>query len=110
MSVDQEQQWITAEEFQREYRRLIEGGVPDDAPEFRALMERAQARDDYLYERYGKAYLETHYGKWIAVSPEGKVIIRDRLAEVLQESRSTFGPGNASIRKLAGFPGLEFYH
>ena len=57
MSIEQEQQWITGEEIGRENRRLIEAGVPDDAPEFQALLDRIAARDDYLYERYGQRLL-----------------------------------------------------
>ena len=46
MSVKQEQDWITGEEFGRENRRLIDAGVPDEAPEFEALFERVRLRDD----------------------------------------------------------------
>jgi hypothetical protein len=107
MNVEQDQQWITGEEFARERRRLIEEGVPREAPEFRALYNRIGARDDSLYERYGKPYLESHYGKWIAISMNGDVLIDDTLGKVLVRSRKQFGPGNASIRKLAEFPGLD---
>lgn len=64
MSIEQEQQWITGEEIGRENRRLIEAGIADDAPEFQALIARVVARDNDLYERYGRGYLETHRGKW----------------------------------------------
>src|SRR3712207_3753043 len=100
MSVEQESQWITGEEFARENRRLIEAGVPDEAPEFQALFARVRARDDYLYDRYGKPYLESGRGKWIAISLEGEVVIRDRLVDVLEESNARFGAGDAAIRKL----------
>ncbi|HTE17465.1 MAG TPA: hypothetical protein VK689_03675 [Armatimonadota bacterium] len=108
MSVKQEQQWITGDELGRENRRLIDASVPDEAPEFRALFERVRARNDYLYERYGKQYLESHYRKWIAISPEGEVIIRKRPGELLAASREKFGPGNACTRKLSEFPGHDF--
>jgi len=110
MSIEQEQRWITGEEFGRENRRLIDAGVPDEAPEFQALFDRVQARDDYLYERYGKRYLDSHDGQWIAISTDGETIIRKTAGEVLSESRRRFGPGNASIRKLAAFPGHTFPH
>jgi uncharacterized protein len=38
MSLDQEQKWITGEEFARENRRLIDAGVPDDAPEVEGVL------------------------------------------------------------------------
>ena len=105
MSIDQEQEWITGEEFAQENRRLFDAGVPDEAPEFQALFDRVQARDDYLYERYGRPYVETHGGQWIAISPDGQVVIRETAAAVLAEARARFGAGNAAIRKLAPFPG-----
>ena len=109
MSIEQQQEWITGEEFARENRRLIDAGVPDDAPEFQALFARARARDDYLYEWYGKQHMADHYGKWIAISPEGEVIIKDTAGQVLAEARDRFGPGAAAVRKLAEFPGHQFY-
>jgi hypothetical protein len=109
MSVEQEQPWITGEEIGRERRRLIEAGVPDDAPEFQALIDRVFARDDYLYERYGKQYLETHPGKWIAIALDGQVIIRDTAGEVSWAASEAFGAGNYSKRKLAEFTGHDLY-
>lgn len=107
MSVEQDRHWITGEEFGKERRRLIEAGVPDDALEFRDLLRRVRERDDSLYDTYGKPYLETHYGKWIAISVDGELIIRDRSSELIWAAREAFGPGNFSMRKLAEFPGYE---
>jgi len=107
MSIQQEQEWITGEEFHRENRRLIEQGVPDEAPEFQELFRRIQARDDYLFERYGKPYLDTHYRKWIAISLSGEVLIRDTSGEAAWSAAEAFGNGNYSLRKLAEFPGYE---
>src|SRR6266851_5309468 len=72
MNIEQEQQWITGEEMGCENRRLIEAGVPDDAPEFQELIARVAARDNDLYERYGKSYLDTHPGKWSFEIPPAK--------------------------------------
>src|SRR5437588_10914410 len=102
-----EQEWITGEEIGRENRRLIEAGVPDDAPEFQEWIGRIVARDHYLYEQYGKRYLETHYGSWIAISREGQVIIQDTAGEVTWAAGEAFGDGNYAKRKLADFPGHE---
>ncbi len=109
MSLDQKQNWITGEEAGKENRRLIEAGVPDDAPEFQDLFKRIQERDDYLYETYGKQYLESHYGKWIAIAVDGRVIIKDTASELGWAARQEFGAGNFSKRKLAEFPGYEFH-
>jgi hypothetical protein len=109
MSIEQEHQWVTGEEIGRENRRLIEGGIPDDAPEFQALIARVAARDSDLFERYGKSYLDTHRGKWIAISPDGRVIIRDTAGEVTWAASEAFGDGNYAKRKLADFPGHELY-
>jgi hypothetical protein len=105
MSIAQDKKWITGEEFGRERRRLIEAGVPNDAPEFQELICRVVERDDYLYETYGKPYLGTHRGKWIAVSLDGQVVIRDRSGELIWDAVAAFGRGNFSMRKLAVFPG-----
>src|SRR5947207_11407046 len=109
MSIEREQEWITGEEIGRENRRLIEAGKPDDSPEFRELIARIVARDDALYERYGKRYLDTHYGKWIAISLDGQVIIRDTAGEATWAASEAFGDGNYAKRKLAEFPGHELF-
>jgi hypothetical protein len=105
MDIEQQQQWSTGEEIGRENRRLIDAGIPDDAPEFRELFARIAARDHALYERYGKSYLDTHRGKWIAISLDGQVIIRDTASEVTWAAGEAFGDGNYAKRKLAEFPG-----
>lgn len=110
MSIDQEQHWITGEEIGRENRRLIEAGVPNDAPAFQELITRIAARDNYLFEHYGKRYLDTHPGKWIAIALDGEVIIRDTASEVTWAAGEAFGDGNYSKRKLAEFPGHELFH
>lgn len=106
MSVQQEQEWITGEELGRERRRLITAHVPDEAPEFRDLWARVDARDDALYERYGKPLLDTYPGKWIAISLEGTTVVRDTAGEAGRAASEAFGPGNFALRKLAPFPGL----
>jgi hypothetical protein len=109
MNIEQAQQWITGEEIGRENRRLIEAGVPDDAPEFQELIARIVARDDFLYEKYGKSDLDTHYGQWVAISLDGRVIIRKTAGEVTRAACAAFGEGNYSKRKLTDFPGHELF-
>ena len=105
MSVQQDHNLITTEEYRQEWRRLKKEGARLDDPRMQELFARVDARDDFLFEKYGKPFLETHYGKWIAISPEGNVIIRDSASEVGGAAREAFGPGNFSKRKLAEFPG-----
>src|SRR5947199_109196 len=107
MSIDHEQQWITGEEFGRERRRLIEAGVADDAPEFQQLNRRVMERNEALWDRYGKQYLRSHPGKWIAISLDGEVLIRDQAGKVMWDGDGRFGPGNFAVWKLAEFRGHE---
>jgi hypothetical protein len=100
MSLDQKQNWITGEEYGRERRRLLEAGASDDSPEMKELEARVDLRDDCLFEKYGKGYMETHHGKWIAISVDGQVIITDTASELGSIARKEFGPGNFSKRKL----------
>jgi hypothetical protein len=109
MSIEQEQRWMTGEEIGRENRRLIDAGVPDEAPEFQAFFDRIRARDDFLYEKFGKQYLDTHPNKWIAISLDGEVIIRDTASATIHEATDRFGAGNFAMRRLAEFPGHVFY-
>src|SRR5688572_7098726 len=101
MSVEQEERtqrtWITGEEYGRERRRLIAAGLPADAPEFAKLRHQVAERDEYLFERYGKAYLSTHAGKWVAVSLSGDVLIRDRPGDLIWDADEAFGRGNFSM-------------
>jgi hypothetical protein len=109
MNIKQDQRWMTGEEVGRENRHLIEAGIPDEAPEFQELIARITARDNDLYERYGKSYLDTHPGKWIAISLDGQVIIRNTAGEVTWAAGEAFAEGNYAKRKLAEFPGHELF-
>ena len=103
MSVEREERWITGEEFGRERRRLIEAGVPDDAPEFEALYQRVLDRDNHFFERYASPYLETHSGKWIAITFDGRVLIRERAVDALSDGEASFGDRNFFTRRLSNF-------
>jgi hypothetical protein len=108
MSVEQEQQWITGEEFVRTWRELMARRAPQEDPEYQKLVRRVSARDDHLFERYGKQHMETHRGKWIAISTDGQVIITDRAVDATRLGRERFGPGNYTSRRLTKFPGYRF--
>ncbi len=63
------------------------------------LKERAK-EDARLYERYAK-YLETeHYGEFVAISREGKVIVGRDDIEVLKIALKDFGKGNFAFRRV----------
>lgn len=52
-----------------------------------------QTADD-LYERYAKPLEAEHRGKFVAVTPEGQVVMGDTAREVAQEATERFGRGN----------------
>lgn len=108
MSVRQEHQWITGPEYGAELRRLVREGAPEDDPRVIELPRRIAERDDYLCERSGKRYRAENESRWIAISLLGEVILGDTLGEVIHEAHKRWGGGNAALRKLAAFPGLEW--
>jgi hypothetical protein len=108
MSVEQERDFITGEEFTREWRRLMQSRAQRSDPAYEALIRRVAARDEHLYERYATPYLRTHAGQWIAVAADGRVVIRERSADALRDAEREFGPANFAFRRLADFPGHDF--
>jgi hypothetical protein len=55
-----------------------------------ALREEA----DRLYDQYGKPLEAEHYGKFIAISSDGRTILGESILEVGQAARAAFGPGS----------------
>ena len=51
-------------------------------------------QSDALYERYGKPLEKTHRGKYVAISKKGNTLIADSVFELIQEAKTTLGPGN----------------
>ena len=51
-------------------------------------------QSDALYERYGKPLEKMHRGKYVAISQAGKTLIADTVFELIQEAKTTLGPGN----------------
>ena len=109
MATTTKQKWITGEEYGRMRRELIERGVADEDPEFLDLRRRVHERDESLWERYGKAYMDSDPGKWIAIALDGRVIIRDTASQTIWAAGEAFGDGNFAMRKLAAFPGHRFH-
>lgn len=70
-----------------------------DAPrEVRGVMatdnQELKKKSDELYERYGKPLEQEHWGKYIAIFPDGRTIIGDTPHEVLDKAVTTFGRGS----------------
>ena len=51
-------------------------------------------QSDALYERYGKPLEKTQRGRYVAISKEGKTLIADTVFALMQEAKTTLGPGN----------------
>ena len=47
-----------------------------------------------LYEQYGKLLEQEHWGKYIAIFPDGKLVMGHNRLEVLDQALSKFGPGS----------------
>jgi hypothetical protein len=110
MSTTSKQDWITGEEYGRERARLIRAGVPDDAPEFRELEARVDARNEYLFETYGRPYMHTHHGQWIVLAEDGRSVVGSNRRKLLDDAIQAFGSAIAVVQRLDDkFPGLRFH-
>ncbi len=49
---------------------------------------------DSLYEKYGKPLEAEHYGEYVAISREGKIVLGPTLLDVIDKARDIMGPGN----------------
>ena len=91
---------ISAREFCDEWQRLrrLNSLEADLARE--VLMQRVDKRDEALFERYGRTYLESDYGKWIAIDESGRVLIAPTASEVGHLATQEFEPGSFAVRRL----------
>lgn len=105
MSVSEARTLITGQDVGHERRRLLAMGLSDDSPEMAELWRRMDERDEYLFERYGRPFLETHPGEWIAISLDGEVFLADTAGEVVWLATERVGRGNFCSRKLGPIPG-----
>ena len=101
--------WITGEEYAAERRRLIEAGLHADAPEWQALERRIDERNNYIFEIYGRPLIETHRGKWAAISIDGEAIIVDRELDAIRQGRERFGAANFCLTRLDDARGHVLY-
>lgn len=49
---------------------------------------------DKLYEQYAKPLEKDHWGEYIAISPDGKMMLGRDTTQLLKNSAQAFGPGN----------------
>lgn len=56
--------------------------------------EEAKKISEKLYQEYGKPLEGSHWGEFLAVSQDGKIVLGRDLLKVTQKAVSLFGPGN----------------
>jgi hypothetical protein len=56
--------------------------------------------DVRLYELYGRPLEQEHAGEFIAIGPDGQIILGDDDGEVLQKAIETFGSGNFAFTRV----------
>jgi hypothetical protein len=47
-----------------------------------------------LYERYGRPLEVEHRGEYVAIAPDGRVVLASKPAEALLKGHDELGPGN----------------
>lgn len=103
--------WISADEFRTEWRRLRELRLLEDSPEVTDLLDRVGRRDDALFERYGRHLVDANPNKWVAISLDGETLIRDASWQAHRDGEARFGPSAFALRKLNhDFQGFELRH
>ena len=51
-----------------------------------------------LYERYGKPLEAEHWGEYVAISPQGEVVLAPTLVDAMQRATETLGRGNSIFK------------
>jgi len=77
-------------------RRVTTERVVTNTPsrELRRDRQAIRAEAERLYETFGEPLEQEHWGKYLAVSPDGRTILGDDLEGVSQEAAETLGQGN----------------
>ena len=60
----------------------------------RLSQQERDAEGDRLYEEYGKPLEAEHWGEFVAISSDGRVLIGATLRDVVREAKDVLGPGN----------------
>ena len=66
---------------------------PDGTPEQQEERRRMQELGDSLYEQYGKPLEAEHWGKYLAVHPDGRTVLTDDYEAVKADSLAKLGKG-----------------
>ena len=69
-------------------------------------IERRAEEDHHLYERYGKPLEATHNGQYLAIGPEGQIILGEDDSELFRKAIESFGSGRFGFFRV-GHPALE---
>jgi hypothetical protein len=65
-----------------------------------ASSQRLMDQGEQLYEQYGKPLEQEHWGEYIAIFSDDRLVLgRDRL-EVLDQALAQFGPGSFRAKRL----------
>jgi hypothetical protein len=91
---------ITAKEFRDEWQRLRRLNSLEANLAREMLMERVFQRDEALFEKFGRTYMDTHYGDWIAIHEDGRIILAKTATEAGRQATETFEPGSFAVRRL----------
>lgn len=97
-------EWMTGDEFNREYRKLVDRGVAEEDPEMRALFRRMSERNHWLFERYGKPLISKYPDWLVAISPDGKTLVGQRRGELAHEAEEKFGTYDFALFRLSEMP------
>lgn len=66
---------------------------PDGTPEQQEQVRQAKELGDQLYEQYGKPLEAEHWGKYLAVHPDGRTILTDDYYTLKERARIELGKG-----------------
>lgn len=109
MATAPQTQWITGDEFNREVRRLIDQGVSDEDPRMRTVYARMSERNHYLFERFGKKLVDRYPNWYVAISVDGKTLVRQRAGDLVHDAEDEFGTYDFAVFRLSD-PPYDSYH
>lgn len=53
---------------------------------------------DALYEQYGRPLEARHYGEYVVIAPDGRVVVAPTLIAAAQQAAATLGRGNFAFK------------
>jgi len=66
----------------------------------RAELQQRADEAERLYQRFAKQLEAEHQGKFVAIAPDGRLIIESDQIRALEQAISQFGSGNFALRKI----------